>query len=498
MTESTEPAPAAPAPAPAAEAEADPPAPRGRWRRRILAGVAIVVVAALAVATPFVLQLARVGTGYGAKILCSGTFVSERPPERVFAEDLEPIAGFASFEVDREARTATVSIGPVSRTAVFRPGLGATLVLGEHDAAALRAVPAPPAPGGLDESRPWPVGDALPPDASGAAEAAGVDIARIEAALDEAFAEPGPKPRRTRAVVVVHDGTIIAERYAEGIDAETRLTGWSMTKSLTATLVGILVRDGKLDIHQPAGLPEWSADGDPRAKITLDQLLRMSSGLRFVEEYGDPFCDVVQMLFTRPSAARYASALPADAEPDAVWSYSSGTTNVIQRVIRRAVGDDAAYHALPRRELFDRIGMKSAIMETDPDGTFVGSSFSWASARDWARFGLLSLEDGVWQGERILPEGWVTYCTTPTPKAPGGRYGAQWWLNAGEGGDPETRPAPELPADFYSARGYQGQSVCIIPSRRLVVVRLGCTEARGAFDLQAMLVEIIAAVDEAG
>jgi len=221
----------------------------------------------------------------------------------------------------------------------------------------------------------------------------------------------------------------------------------------------------------------------------------MSSGLEFLEEYQTkPNSDCNVMLFEKNDAAAFAAAKPLEAEPDSRWSYSSGTTNIVSRLIRKAVpGSQQDYLAFPRRHLFDKIGMKSAVIEPDPSGTFVGSSFMYATARDWARFGLLYLNDGVWEGERILPHGWVRYSTTPTPGAPAKKpYGAQFWLNTGE---PDDRWMPKLPPDLYSARGYEGQFVTVIPSRNIVVVRLGFTVNHNInWDHQEFLLKILDAI----
>lgn len=247
----------------------------------------------------------------------------------------------------------------------------------------------------------------------------GVDKVKLAEAMDKAFSEPDPKkPRRTRAVVVVYDGRIIAERYAPGFSQSTPLLGWSMTKSVTNALIGILVGQGRLLIQEPAPVPEWSGADDPRGAITLDQLLRMSSGLKFIEEYTKN-SDATCMLFGTHDTAAYAASQPLETEPDSKWSYSSGTANILSRLVRHTIGGTSAdYFAFPRRALFNRIGMRSAIMEPDASGTFVGSSFMYATVRDWARFGLLYLQDGVWEGTQILPEGWVDYSRRPTPKAP--------------------------------------------------------------------------------
>ena len=464
--------------------------------KKVLLGLVIVIALLLGYMAYYASKNGPIGTGYTAKILCSSVFVSMRDPEAVLNEDLAIARkNFISAEVDYEGKSVTASImGLIKRCAIFREGLGCTLIIGtSEDALRKQAV--------VDRKRlprettglPWPTGDListeeLPP---------GMGTQALNAARDEAFSEPDPdRPRRTRAVVVVYDGHIIAERYAPGFSQETALIGWSMTKSVTSALTGILVGQGKLSIEGRAPVPEWSGPGDPRRAVTLDHLLRMSSGLEFLEEYeSNPRSDCNVMLFASHDAAAYAIDKPLEAEPGSKWSYSSGTTNIISRIIRHAVGGtDADYLAFPRRELFDKIGMRSVIIEPDPSGTFLGSSNMYATARDWARFGLLYLQDGAWEGERILPEGWVEYTRTPTPHAPPDKpYGAQFWLNTGE----KERWLPSLPADLYSARGYEGQYITIIPSRKTVVVRLGCAvDHKDSWDHESFIASILKAVPE--
>ena len=429
--------------------------------------------------------------------MCSGVFLSGRDPASVLNEDLAhdtPLASLIGIEVDAEHRVVTVSwAGLVQRRALFREGLGCTLLSGVTEEQ-LRAQPAinrtPAFPNPADI--PWPAGDLV----AGAEAPEGIDRQEVAAALDRAFAEPDrTRLRRTRAVAVVHDGRIIAERYAPGFSKHTPLTGWSMTKSVTNALVGILVGQGKLSLEAPAPVPEWAGADDPRRLITLDQLMRMSSGLAFDETYSDLTADVSIMLFRSPSAGAYAAARPLAHAPDSEWYYSSGTTNIISRIIRDAVGGPLSdYWAFPRREMFDRLGARSATVEPDPSGNFVGSSFMYASARDWARLGLLYLRDGVWEGERILPEGWVSYSTTPAPKAPQGCYGAQIWLNAGEPDNPAKRRWPDVPADAFYFSGFEGQSVVVIPSRNVVIVRLGLTHQPASWNLSAFLADILEAI----
>lgn len=436
-------------------------------RRNIVrAAVAATVVVAI-VAGRMAWKAVNVADGYAAKLTCSLSLNSGQAPEKIRRELLDhalaPVSGLIRLQpADCCARANLGGLAPAR--AIWRRGFGCTLLAGrdENDVAALGEELAREP---LDPNIPWPDGEAGP--ASSASPA-------VEAAIDEAFREPGDgRVRQTKAVLVVHRGHLVAERYADGCSAATPMISWSMAKSVLASLVGIAVADGRLELRTPAPVPEWSSPGDPRHAITLDQLLRMSSGLRFDETYG-AINDVSTMLFTEPDTGAYAAASPGASAPDSVWSYSSGTSNIIARMLLASLGGDpAAFVRYARERLFDPVGMRSAFFEHDAAGTPVASSFLFMTPRDWARFGELYRRDGVWSAGRVLPKGWVTYTTTPTPRAPKGQYGAHWWLNAGEASDPAKRPWPSLPADAFAARGYSGQWVLVIPSRELVVVRLG-------------------------
>jgi CubicO group peptidase (beta-lactamase class C family) len=319
----------------------------------------------------------------------------------------------------------------------------------------------------------------------------------VREAIARAFQEPGaPRPlRQTQAIVVAQNGRLIAESYARGVDPDALLLSWSMAKSVSMALVGALVLDGRLDVNAPAPVPEWRAPGDPRGAITLDQLLRQSSGLAFDETYG-AVNDVSRMLFTRSDTGGFAAAFPPAGPPESRWAYSSGTSNIVARIVRDTFdGDLAAMVRYANERLFDPAGMTSALFEPDAAGSFIGSSFVFMTARDWARFAELFRRDGVWDGRRLLPEGWVRYATTPTREAPQGSYGAHWWLNAGAPGEPAERPWPGLPAEVYAARGHSGQWALVVPSARLVVVRLGLTipddEDDGTQELVADLLEVL-------
>ncbi|MBY9067381.1 beta-lactamase family protein [Hyphomonas sp. WL0036] len=270
----------------------------------------------------------------------------------------------------------------------------------------------------------------------------------------------------THAFLAVQGGKIVAERYWRGFDRESTHHSWSQAKSMTQALIGILVREGKIDVQAPANVPEWRTAGDPRRAITLDQLLRMSSGLKFAEDYVDAgVSDVIEMLFGTGKAdvAGYAAQSELIHPPGSVWSYSSGTSNLVARAAALAAGvSGEAFRDFMFRELFRPLGMTSARPKFDEAGTFIGSSFCFCTVRDFARFGLLYLRDGVWDGRRILPEGWVDYARTPTPVPETERlgYGAHWWLGmAGPGS--------------FSANGFEGQYTVLVPELDLILVRNG-------------------------
>jgi len=465
----------------------------------ILIVFAIILIAAVLASGWLFSKAAPIGTGYVAKYLCSSTFISDREPEIVFQEDIAPVnplAKIVNYTIDREKKSVTAnSFGLFGLTAIYRDGCGCSLVVGTTAAEMARQKLVPPdyeknRPHHSD-SLPWPAGGQGPVDPSGL----DVDRQKLEAALDAAFAEPGPeKPRKTRAVVVIYDGQLIAERYAPGFDKDMPLLGWSMSKTVTNALVGILARQNRLDVMKPAPVPDWQKDGDDRKKITLDQLLRMSSGLKFEEVYL-PLYDATYMLYGSYDFAAYAAARPLETEPDAKWYYSSGTANIVAGIVRRAVEKEYGYYyRFIYEELFDKIGMFSAVLEPDSSGTFVGSSYTFATPRDWARFGLLYLQDGIWQGERIFPAGWVKYTTTPTAKAPRGEYGAHTWLNAGSATDPDDRRWPGAPRDAFAALGFQEQKVIVIPSRKLVLVRFGATSDRKTWNTDEFIKNILASL----
>ncbi len=434
--------------------------------KKLLATFALIPLAALAWGLVYLSIVLSAASGFSAKNICSGYFLSGMPGQMIVEQVLvpaSPLLANISFEIDTGKRTVDAEIfGFSRRRAEFNPGTGCTLLReGRETMEQLLEVAETPEP---DPALPWPQGLAPAPEND--------DLAAV---LEAAFAEPDPHfARNTKAIVVIHKGQLVAEKYATGIDAETPLPGWSMTKSVVNLLIGVLVRDGKLSVMQTAPVSAWQKDvGDPRGAITVDQLLRMSSGLEFNEEYS-VFGDVTRMLSVEPDAAGFAASKPLEAEPGELWSYSSGTSNILAGIIRQTVGGYLQeYYDFTQQGLFLPLGIHTATMETDNNGTFIGSSYMYASARDWARLGQLCLQDGVWQGRRLLPEGWIGYSTTPTPNNPLRNYGAHFWLNADPEDGRQQRTWPTLPADAYSMNGFQGQRVIVVPSRDLVVVRLG-------------------------
>ena len=414
-----------------------------------------------------------IGSGVAAKRVCSEVFLAERNPDGAFREELAIIPTEIDLDVDRTAKTVTARTwGMGERKAVWRPHAGC-LLLPLDGFLVPQTFAVAPRPQG---------GSADPPPA--------LDD-RMSDAIGWAFEERDPaRPVHTRAVVVLHEGRLKAERYAPGFGPGTPMLGWSLSKSVTHALAGLAVRRQGLDPQAPVGFTEWAGDG--RAAITTDHLLRMTSGLAF-DESPSLWNDVNTMLFLSADMAAFAADRPLEHPPGRHWSYASGSSLLIHRLLRMRMGD-AAYHRFPREALFDPIGADSALWETDITGTFVGSSYLYMSARDWARFGLLYLRDGVWNGTRLLPEGWTSDACTPTPAAPGGRYGAHWWVNGGPDRPRHERSFPALPGDMCWASGFEGQWVILVPSHDLVIVRLGVTPHTSDFDITAFVTRIMEAV----
>ena len=430
-------------------------------------------------------------SGFDAKEMCSCVFVSARDKGDI---DTTEFADFpfslARNEVNLRDSSVTSTVwGMAKKKAIYRKGIGCTLIndIPENELRSQTfSIPAPPLLN--TDTIPWPYGNKIPGDVPSA-----IDKNKLGAVLDKAFTEPYPgKKQRTRAVVVVYNGQLVAEKYATGFNKDTKMYGWSMAKSFTAALIGTLVKQGKLTIMQPAPVPEWTDAKDPRRAITLENLLQQTSGLDFVEDYSKA-SDVTNMLYKTGDMAAWAAGHSLAHSPGAVFNYSSGNSNILSRIIRQTVGEKD-YAAYPATALFYKIGMYNTLMEPDASGTYVGSSYINATARDFARFGLLYYNDGVWNGERILPEGWVKQTITSPAANKLKNYGYQFWLNGYKKDDPSKRKYPDVPADMFYCDGYGYQAIYIIPSKKLVVVRLGLTLDR-SFDENAFLKSIIETID---
>ena len=415
-----------------------------------------------------------------AKILCSAVFITgldaDFAAENIgyFSSPYAERAQVTKRVVDRENKAVHLTLpSGVTRTATYLGDQGCvTLPIGE-DSVYFTPVDVDstlPDP----STTPWPMGDVLSDEPLPSA----IDADKVAQAVETAFEQA---EGMTAAFVVTWKGRIIGERYRDGITMHTPLEGWSMGKSLTATLMGILIQQGVYDLWQPAPVPEWQSDGDPRAEIRIADILHMSSGLRFRAPQ-DPdrdaslgYYDHLYVYTGSVNSFEWAATRPQQWPPNTVGRYRNSDPVLVNYLVRLGVeGRGEEYLSFPQRALFDKIGVRNMVIETDPYGNFLLQGYEFAPARDWARLGNLYLQDGVWNGERILPAGWTEFVSTLAPAwVADGRpiYGAFFWVN-GDGGDP-------IPETAYSMRGAGGQSTIIIPSHDLVVVRLGHYKGAG-------------------
>ncbi|UVK36218.1 beta-lactamase family protein [Mesorhizobium sp. AR10] len=448
-----------------------------------LLGLVVLAIAALFawlyLAPP---ELIRVGSGYSAKIVCSNVFIAGRDANEVLAVDVQapghPLLKLMRVSVDKEKGTVWAGLFGVlgKSVAIARDGLGcASVPDGDIDKARQTAVYVEPAASRQDAL--WPEGERV--DGSQSPE-----LAKI---LDD----PALTGTGMRAVVVVKNGHVVAERYGDGFSEKTPLLGWSMTKTVNAAIIGTLVKDGKMAMANQGLFGLWKADG--RSAISLADLMAMSSGLEFNEDYGD-VADVTRMLYLEPDMAGFAESKPLTGDVGKVFSYSSGTTVMLSRLWQDAVGDKGKALAWPRTMLFEPLGMHSAVLETDEAGTFVGSSYLYATARDWARFGQFLLQDGVWNGREILPAGFVEWMREPASASKAYGKGQLWIEGPGDEESPGAGVASGLPKDTYWMEGHDGQTVAIIPSEQLVVVRLGLTPAKLGYRPQTMAAALVKAL----
>ena len=410
--------------------------------------------------------------GY-AKILCSGVFVSGRSPEEVAtgsAYFFMPRAeqDQVKWTIDRAGRAARASLRATTRETRYYGDQGCVIQHpsspGIHFTPVEVKTTLPDA-----KSQPWPMGDRLDTPVTG-----DLDRATLDAAVDAAFADPAAM---TAAFLVVHKGRIVAERYAPGITADTQLESWSMGKSLAATLFGLLVKDGTYTLEQPAPVAIWRKPGDPRGAIRNIDLLRMSAGLKFLgnQEPGSDqtYPDHYYIYTGAIDAFEYSVTRPQEYPPNTDGRYRNSdplTVTYLAKVAVEKRGEN--FLTWPQRALFDRIGIRRQVLETDPYGNFLITGYDYGTARNWARLGLLYLQDGIWQGQRILPEGWATFVSTPAPAWKRPEYGGLFWLN--------RIGTWNLPPDTYFAAGAGGQNTWIVPSKDLVIVRMGHMRGQNA------------------
>ena len=470
------------------------------WIKRGLLIVAGLLVALLGLASAALLYfgIPQNAAGMAAKGICSATFVAGRPWQKMLADDVlpaSPVLRLISVTVDENSRSVTAKFaGLFARQAVLLPHRGCVLGLAP-------ASPSPPALKRINPEikQPWPQGEAALPVSEWGP---GVNADALQKVLDQAFAGAGdPLAANARGVAVIHQGRLLALRTAAGFSPDTPLHGWSMTKTVNGMLMHKLATDTQLplespvvDVFPPAREPAWVAAwrADGRKNIKLADLLYMRDGLASTEDY-QPWGSVPHMLWGQPNVAAFAAAVPAQAAPGTRWRYLSATANLMAGVARGRFASDADYWAYPAKALFEPIGANNAVMETDSDGNWVGSSYLWASVGDWGRLGQLMLNDGRWGDTQVLPPGWLKRAATPsTPQGEGLGYGAHTWRI----GNPVAGECKGhgLPPDTLSMSGHWGQIVALVPSRQAVIVRLGWTFKRRQFDACAFVAEVLKAL----
>lgn len=458
----------------------------------------VMAVCITAVGALLYLRIPQNAAGMAAKGVCSAAFVAHRPVAELMAQDVlpaSPALAAVQVAVDESSHSATGRFaGLFARRAVWLPQRGCVLD-GEPMA------PSPNTPVSVDAQTLWPAGEAALPAKDWGA---GVDAKRLQQVADAVFAGAGdPMAANARGLAVVHRGRMLVLRTAPGFDIGTPLHGWSMTKTVTGMLAYKRAKDTELALESPvvdafakertpAWVSAWRKDG--RKDITVADLLYMRDGLASTEDY-EPWGSVPQMLWSAPDAAAWAADHPPEAPAGSRWRYLSATANLLAAVQRGRFSDDAAYWAYPRTALFDPIGAKTAVMETDAAGNWVGSSYLWASVGDWARLGQLMLQDGRWgngaKAVQVLPPGWLKLASTPSTKTGEGLgYGAQSWL-FGNKAFGDCKAYPGVPPDTVAMSGHWGQMVAMVPSRDAVVVRLGWTFRKTQFDDCKLLEDVL-------
>jgi len=405
--------------------------------------------------------------GYSAKNMNSSIFLAGRTFEFTDKTDnnFSPVNLASDTFDNREMTTAASVYGLLTRKAIYRDGLGSVLVPKDFEGGSIYLAPQRAK---NDTNLTYPYGNLPQRDTL----FQNINYNDLSASVEMAF----DSLNKTRSVLIIHKDQIIAEKYAEGFDQNSKILGWSMTKSITGTIIGILQSQERLNVNDKAPVDSWK--NDERSEITIHNLLQMNSGLEWDEDY-DNISDVTKMLFLSKNMGEVQENKPFVGKPDETWNYSSGTSNLLSNISRSYFDTHQGYLDFWYTNLIDKIGMHSMTIEADLEGNYVGSSYGWATPRDWAKLGLLYLHNGNWNGDQIFDTSWVNYSTTPTNTS-SGRYGAHIWLNAGGF-------YPDAPKDLYSFNGYQGQRVFVIPSKELVIVRMGLS----SMDFNQLLKNII-------
>lgn len=452
-----------------------------RLTKRISYGILFLLGIAIISIALYINSLLPIITGYAAKNMCSAVFVSGREPDSVKSIDLNfSFIKFTRSAINYDEKSVVSHFLWGRSKAIFRPGFGVTLLrdVNEDQFRKVR-YPSGTNPGYSQDTIKWPLGNLL------AEKDTTVDNSKLQE-LSRKLITENAYNGDAFAFVVLHKGIPVAEAYKPQFNSKTRFLSWSMAKSFINAMVGILVKQGLLDINKPLDIEEWKRDD--RSMITLNNLMQMQSGLKWNEDYGNR-SDVTMMLHCESDMGHYALDRPQAYPAGTHWYYSSGSTNIVSYLLRKQLKNDSIYYVFANNQLFNRIGMPDALLEVDASGTRVGSSYLFATARDYARFALLYLNDGVFNGERILPEGWVKYSTTA---ASGSRntYGAFFWLNRG-------KKFPSAPLDMFMCEGHDGQYICIIPSKDIVVVVLGYSpRSKGGIEIDRLLGDVLRAIKE--
>ena len=445
--------------------------------KKLLFALLILIILGFGILAKYLIDRSIIFTGFAAKNIASGVFIAKRTQESIEKLDIHffPVT-LATTKVDTTNKIVTsIFFGFGKQTAIYREGLGVCLLSNYNKKEILqqklikKAIPL------YLQNKKWPKGEKIENNLSSIFQKDSINKI-LNWALKEG---------NTRAILIAYDTLGIIEKYNNEFDKNSLLLGWSITKSIFNALTGVLVKDQKLQLDSSITISEWQ--NDKRKNITVRSLLTMNSGLEWEEDYGD-ISDVTLMLYNEGDKAAYAINKKLKNTVNSVWQYSSGTSNILSEIVKKQFKNNNEYWNFPYERLFYRIGMYHTILEADASGHFVASSYSYANARDWARFGLLYLNNGIWFGDTVLSPEWVSFSKKEAPNS-NGKYGAQFWLNK------SGYELPNAPKDIFYADGYQGQRIYIIPSKKLVIVRFGISK-KGEFDYDHFVCSIINALKE--